>query len=121
MAADDDRNAGELSSGDENKVGVEIESVDNFDAVLPKIATEIEARAQRAPSEEATTEGKLRRFREVMSQRAAAADAAQICLKIRGNEILGEDGELAFGPSRLEGIDHQKEVDGCMSQRGQRT
>jgi hypothetical protein len=56
-----------------------------------------------------------------MSQRAAAADAAQICLKIRGNDILSEDGELAFGPSRLEGIDHQKEVDGCMSQRGQRT
>ena len=74
MAADDDRHAGELSRRNENKVGVEIESVDHFDVVLPQLATEIQPRPQSAPSEEATAKRKLRGFREVMSQRAATAD-----------------------------------------------
>ena len=49
--------------------------------------------------------------REVVGERATAADAAEMSLKLWRNEILREDGELALGTSRFKSIDHEKQVD----------
>jgi len=49
--------------------------------------------------------------REVVGERAAAADAAEMSLELWRSEILGEDSELALGSSRFKSIDHEKQVD----------
>ena len=117
MAADDDGHAGELSGGNQRQIGVEIERVGNVHAMLAKMAPEVEARAQGLPSVEAASEGKFRSVGKVISERAAAADAAEMSLELRRREILGEDGELALGTSRFKSIDHQKNTD-CLIDDG---
>src|SRR5208282_6145744 len=52
MAADDDGHAGETSGGDQREIGVEIEGVGDLHPMMAQMATQIEARAQRLPSEE---------------------------------------------------------------------
>ena len=60
---------------------------------------------------EANAAAELGGVRKVVGERATAADAAEMSLKLRMGEILGEDGELALGASRFKSIDHQKQVD----------
>jgi hypothetical protein len=44
-----------------------------------------------------------------VGERANVANAADMRLKLWGRKILGEDGELALGPSRFKTVDHKKQ------------
>src|ERR1019366_57991 len=111
MAADDDGHAGKPGGGNQREIGVEIEGVGDLHLMMAQMAAEVEASAQRLPSEEAAAEGKLGSVCEVVGERATPADAAEMSLELWRNEILGEDGELALGSSRFKSIDHEKQAD----------
>ncbi len=76
MAADDNGHAGKPGGGNQCEIGIEIEGVGDLNMMLAEMADQVEASAQRPPSKEAAAEGKLRSIREVVSERAATADAA---------------------------------------------
>jgi len=111
MAPDNDGHAGQLGGGNQYEIGIEIEGVGDLHVMMAEISGEIEPSAQRLQSEETTAEGELGGVRKVVGDRATAADAAEMSLKLRMGEILGEDGELALGTSRFKSIDHQKQAD----------
>ena len=111
MAADDDRHAGKLGGGNQREIGVEIEGVRDLHLMMAQMAAQAEASAQRLPSVEAATQRELGSVREIVGERAAAADAAEMNLELWRSEILREDGELALGSSRFKSIDHEKQAD----------
>jgi hypothetical protein len=111
MAADDDGHAGKPGGGNEREVGVEIEGVRDLHVMMAQIAAQVEARAQRLPSEETTAEAEFRSVWEVMGERAAPANATEVRLKLWKSKILREDGELALGTSRFKRMDHEKQTD----------
>src|ERR1019366_6873180 len=111
MAADDDGYAGKLGGGNQREIGVEIEGVGDLHLMMAQMAAQVEASAQRLPSEEAAAKGKLRGVREVVGERTTPVDAAEMSLELWTDEILGEDGELALGSSRFKSIDHEKQAD----------
>ena len=69
MAADDDGHAGETGGGDQREIGVEIEGVGDLHPMMAQMAAQVEAGAQRLPSEEAAAEGKLRNVAEMRRPR----------------------------------------------------
>src|SRR5258707_10950910 len=111
MAPDDDGHAGKLGGGNQHEIGIEIEGVGDLHVMMAEISGEIEPSPQRLQSEETAAEGELSGVREVVGERATAADAAEMGLKLRMGEILGEDSELALGSSRFKSIDHEKQAD----------
>ena len=96
MAADDHRDARQAGGGDQREIGVEIEGVGDLHLMMAQMAAQVEASAQRLPSEEAAAKRKLLSLWEVVGERSTAADAAEMSSELRRGEILGEDGELAL-------------------------
>jgi hypothetical protein len=109
MTSDDNRHAGKPGCGNKGEVGIEIEGVGDLHMMLPQMAAQVKARAQRPPSIEAAAERKFGDVREIVGERANVANAADMRLKLWGRKILGEDGELALGPSRFKTVDHKKQ------------
>ena len=68
MAADDDGHAGKTGGGNQREIGVEIEGVGDLHLMMAQMAAQVEAGAQRLPSEEAAAEGKLRNVAEMLGQ-----------------------------------------------------
>src|SRR6266481_2526710 len=91
MAPDDDGHAGKLGGGNQREIGIEIEGVGDLHAMMAEISGEIEPSAQRLQSEKTAAEGELGGVRKVVGDRATAADAAEISLKLRMGEMLRED------------------------------
>src|ERR1019366_4657593 len=79
--------------------------------MMAQMAAQVEASAQRLPSEEATAERKLGSGGEMVGEWATPADAAEMSLELRQGDILGEHGELALGSSRFKSVDHEKQAD----------
>ncbi len=53
MAADDDGHAGKFRGGNQREIAIEIEGVGDLHLMIPQMAAQVEARAQRLPAIEA--------------------------------------------------------------------
>ena len=92
MAADDDGHAGETGGGDQREISVEIEGVGDLHPMMAQMAAQVEARAQRPPSEEASAEGKLRNVGELLGQGTAVAHASQMKLECSARRYFARAG-----------------------------